>query len=149
MTTIVVSEAPSRTNAHSSPFSSNSGGRLGLMLRMEHWLDKFTYVTLADQWPGYRPVKGSRFPMRLARQAAGGLIKTYPDVWFILVGRRVERAFGLTGRTPLHCWLETEWGKVAVMLHPSGVVRRYNDTDYLFSALNFLRNAAFAEEKEV
>jgi len=93
---------------------------------------------------------GHRFPLELARIAAGRLVnfgnldRDYAVV--VLCGRHVANAFGLTGggekrrRVP---WTEERGGvRYLVMPHPSGVSHFWNDPPSRVRAAQFFRTVA-------
>jgi len=91
------------------------------------------HVNLLEEWPGPGR-KGSGFPTGPAREAArgaaiawrsgeavlrGGLLVGRPRL-ALLAGLRVAGAFGIRG-VPYFEPLEADFGRVAVVPHPSGV----------------------------
>jgi uracil-DNA glycosylase len=115
---LVVGEAPGRL----------SGVRpLGSLDRKLPALRGVPRVNLLDRYPG-SDGKGARFPIGPARTAAKSLLRAVPEASLVLVGRRVAEAFGF--KTFAYDWFE--WFSVggrayAVIPHPSGIVRWWND----------------------
>jgi hypothetical protein len=94
-------------------------------------------------------------PSRRALREAAELYRFLPVFWYVLAGTEVVRALGhrarpmrgdklpwsLTGPDPL-CWYESGEGVImAVLPHPSGKNRWYNDKRCRAAATAFLREA--------
>jgi len=82
---------------------------------------------LLSEFPG-RQSKGCAFPIGPAREAARRYKRGTPkSVPLVLLGRRVSRAFGLSGTAPILEWIEHEGRAVMVFPHPSGINQWWND----------------------
>lgn len=109
-------------------------------------------VNLLSSWPG-EATKGDAFPINEARDAAAALMPTLVDSAIILAGRRVERAFGV-GKMPWFRWYAIDFAGIpgpqlfAVMPHPSGVSRAWNDRLLEDDASMFLKNALIIHGEE-
>lgn len=135
----IVGEAPSMRT--SRPFAGRSGERLAELAgtSLEALRDRYRLVNLLGYWPGPNASgKGSAFPMQEARPAAATLRLASGS---LLCGRRVAAAFGLA-RAPYLEWLSVDGRQVAVIPHPSGVCRWWNDPENVARARAFLREAA-------
>ena len=112
------------------PFDGRPGRCLASLAGMglEGFLASVEAVNLLPRWPGRQTGgKGHLFPMHEARIAAERMLPRLRGRAVVLAGRRVALAFGLRGCT----WLEAMPGalgalSVAVIPHPSGIVRWYN-----------------------
>lgn len=146
MKTLLLGEAPSRTSDPLRPFSGSSGDRLRLVLGGA-LRPSYQLANLFSAWPGRESDgKGSRWDAREARAAASALDLRGRRVVF--VGRRVARAFGHE-RAPFLEWAEDERGfRFAVLPHPSGIVRWWNEPANVERARSFLLDAARAPLRE-
>jgi uracil-DNA glycosylase len=135
----IVGEAPSMRT--SRPFAGRSGERLAELsglASLEALRDRFRLVNLLGHWPGPDASgKGSAFPMQEARSAAATLRLPSGS---LLCGRRVAAAFGLAA-APYFAWCDVDGRRVAVIPHPSGVSRWWNDPENVARARAFLRAA--------
>lgn len=116
---LLVGEAPGRR-----PGRTLSG--LDRRLASLAWAPR---VNLLDRYPGSAG-KGARFPIAPARGAAERLLYAVPEADLLLVGGRVASAFGL--RRFEYDWLEffeREGRSFAVVPHPSGIVRWWNEPE--------------------
>ena len=133
---LIVGEAPSMRT--SRPFAGRSGERLAELAgtSLESIRDRFRLVNLLGHWPGPDASgKGSAFPMEQARPAAATLRLPGGS---LLCGRRVAAAFGLAN-APYFAWRDVDGRRVAVIPHPSGVSRWWNDPANVDAARSFLR----------
>lgn len=108
-------------------------------------------VNLLREWPG-KSGKGSRFPMDdAARNAAYhrlALDYTWHVKAVVLVGWRVAEAFKVPGTVlPCQWFRDRDLGWLAVVPHPSGVNRWYNDNvnadmaaDFILSVVRLSQN---------
>lgn len=101
----------------------------------------FEVVNLFDVYPGAAR-KGTKWDAPAAREKAAALIPTFsPGARVILVGRRVSTAFGYPWLSFL-TWTYDDHPPgfyVAVIPHPSGIVRWWNSPDNVEAARRFLR----------
>lgn len=133
------------------PLSGRSGGRIeqlmGSPLR-----DVFEPVNLLRRWPGKAAGgRGDAWPTAAARESAVRWLRRRRrrrDVRpVVLLGDRVAAAFGLRGATVLR-WTAAGLGDrlgmtvVAVVPHPSGINRWWNDARNARAAREFLIGAA-------
>lgn len=140
MKPLLVGEAPSRTSDPAVPFSGRSGDRLRELLGRP-LEDAFEIRNLLAEWPG-AAAKGSAWDRGAARERAVEITRLdwYRGRLLVAVGRRVARAFAL----PALPYLEVVGEKypAAVLPHPSGVDRWFNDPQNVEAARAFLRSLA-------
>lgn len=139
--TLLIGEAPARTTVGARPFTGPTGRRLAELAALAELRDGFDAVNLLDRWPGRAGRKGSAFPLALARPAAEALLPRLRRRRVILVGRRVAAAFWLA-RLPYLTWAHEHGVALAVLPHPSGVCRWWNEPENVAAASAFLREAA-------
>lgn len=147
---LVVGEAPSAQYG-GRPLQGDTGRRLAALAGVGHGqlLAAVDAVNLFDAWPGPEN-HGSAFPVREARDAAVRLLATITGRRVLLLGGRVVAAFGLVGLEPFR-WHDVDIPRiadgrsrlvtvtrVAVVPHPSGVSRSYNDPRVRAQAAEFL-----------
>lgn len=112
----------------------------GLMgMDREVFLRSFRRARLFSKYPGPAPGgQGDAFPMKEARRRArvlqDRLLSEADRVVF--VGRAVSTAFGFS--SPYLCWEKWQGRRAAVIPHPSGVNRWWNDADNTAAARAFL-----------
>lgn len=135
MRVLVVGEAPGRTPG--PPL----GGRCGKRLRALAPALRFRAVNVLDRWPGSAG-KGSKFPRRTAEARLGRVISASRGVSIVLLaGRRVSGLFGL-GRAPYLKVVRDGRRRTAVVPHPSGVNRWWNDHGNVRRARRFFGRLA-------
>jgi hypothetical protein len=119
------------------------GARIaGLAGHSEHELrGRVLRGNLVPYWPGPSLTgKGDYFPRHIAAPTVNAMLPHMRGRLTILLGRQVARAFGVGG-APFLEWMAAEDLTVAVMPHPSGVVRWWNETDNVAQAEAFMREA--------
>lgn len=121
---LLLGEAPSAKSDPARPFSGRSGDRLRRLTD----LDKFDLANLFEQHPGRSAKgKGSRWDAPAARLRAKEATPGLKGRRVVFVGRRVSTAFGY----PWLPWATWTWDDrgfwAAVIPHPSGIVRFWND----------------------
>lgn len=101
---------------------------------------------LLDYWPG-RQGQGDKFPVRAAREAAEAMTPTLAGKRVLMMGKGVAQAFGIED-PPLLRWATRITNLVprcsfrwAVLPHPSGRNRWYNDEENRARAEAFVRRA--------
>ena len=129
------------------PFGGRIGRRMSSLLGMspDEFLRRVERVNLLARSPGRQPAKGHLFPLREASVSAASMPLTGRVV--VLAGKRVARAFGLTDPpwlTPVV--LGRGEALCAVMPHPSGIVRWWNDAGNADEASRCLRRMLDAAE---
>lgn len=132
-------QAPARSAAGKVAFLGDSGRRLAKIagVTLPELLDRVDTSNLLARWPG-RLAKGDAFPLAEARRAAAELAaKEDPSRAFLLAGSNVARAFGVSHLGFLR-WGLLGGRRVAVIPHPSGVSRWWNDARNMARARAFL-----------
>jgi uracil-DNA glycosylase len=142
---LIIGQAPARGNDGLLPFAGQSGARLATLAGVGTSGDDlpphFDLANLLDKWPG-KQGKGDAFDMDAAREAAADLtlkLQTAEEPRFVLLmGRKVERAFGWSGLTYLD---DNVWHGNDVILfpHPSGVNLWWNELDNRTAARKTIR----------
>ncbi len=144
MKTILVGEAPPqwrpKDTPTSLPFSGASGKRFSDMLGVDV-TEAFETRNLLAVWPG-KDKKGSLFPLPLARVGARWLVRELEERYLrdmghnprlLLCGTRVQAAFRLRDLPQLEWFAIMLPGSalvtfnIAIIPHPSGVNRAWND----------------------
>lgn len=139
MRPLLVGEAPARTTVGARPFTGRTGARLARLAGVDDLSDAFDAVNLLDRWPGPDSGNGSSFPPAAGRAAAARFLERRRRRPVVLAGRRVAAAFGLA-RQPYLEWTRLPNGApCAVLPHPSGVCRWWNDPANVEAASRFLR----------
>lgn len=137
---VLVGQAPARTSS-AIAFGGDSGARLARLLGMSlaDLLRAVDTTNLLPRWPGRSASgKGDSFPLAEARRAAAELAaKEDPSRAFLLAGTNVARAFGVS-RLGFLRWGLLGGRRVAVIPHPSGVSRWWNDARNRARARAFL-----------
>jgi hypothetical protein len=121
--------------------TGRSGARLAALADVAHdtLLSRATCVNLLRSWPGTnRTKKGDLWPAQLARVAALTCIVGVAGARVILLGQNVARAFRV-GRRPILTWFPFGHGHAAIVPHPSGINRWYNDPSNVRRAERFMR----------
>ena len=139
---VLVGEAPSRRSDPRRPLDGPCGSRLERLAEIPVGSlgDRCVAVNLLPAWPGRRG-KGAAFPMAEARAAAAELVPLLEGRAVLLLGRRVAAAFGVVD-WPYLVPMRWEGGPVAAVVpHPSGVCRWWNDPEASRRAAGTLRLA--------
>ncbi len=148
MKPIIVGEAPGRGRAGRPaagkvPAAFGLGPSAGRLARLAGLGDSaslhraFTVVNLVGQ-----PVAGFRWPAEEARHVATVLSQSVDGGRFVLCGRRVAAAFGLRPGVPYFEWVRRPGFAAAVVPHPSGKNRWWNERRNLARAKRFFRSLA-------
>lgn len=135
MSVLLIGEAPA-PRGNRRAFDGPSGDRLAQVMGMgrDELLGRVRARNLLRRWPGASG-KGSAFPVADAR-AAARRARLDADV-VLLAGLRVAGAFG--ARAGFFEWFELRGRRAAVIPHPSGVNRWWNDAANRERARAFLR----------
>lgn len=156
--TMLLGEAPGRNYDDAPAFSSKSGQRLTALLGQDV-RELFWCYNLLDKWPGKSSGKGAAFPAEPAEIMAKRICRTLvrrhlaygAEYRIILAGKRVAKAMKMRPETPYLSW-ESLWLTstmspcegitVAILPHPSGVNRWWNDPQNEARAKEFLLDEA-------
>ena len=145
---VLVGQAPSRSGDPTRPLA---GGPVGKKLAalfgatLDEYVERTERHNLLGKWPG-RAGKGDCFPMSRAKQAAGVLCEALGGRDVIFVGKNVAAAFGIRKATYLSWALFCDEAsgasfEAAVVPHPSGINRWWNDPKNRRAARAFMRRA--------
>lgn len=152
MKVLLVGQAPSRTSDPERPFSSagRSGRRLIELsgLSEAEFFRRVVAVNVIKEWPGWSgPGRGDHFPVAPILpgffndlRGAERVILAGRGVAVRLLGRRALRLPYLAWEVSELCW-DGEHLPHAILPHPSGVNRWWNDPSNVGSARRFLRRA--------
>ena len=135
---VMIGQAPSRGRSRKEPLTGASGKRLAQLagLSTQEFRGFFDRANVLRRWPG-KNGKGDAFPAAKARRGAVRLRRELAGRRLILLGSAVARAFGLRDH-PLMTWFEHGGLTVAVIPHPSGLNRWWNDSSNTVEAAAFL-----------
>jgi hypothetical protein len=138
MRLLIVGEAPSRLVGE--PLTGPTGRRLAGLMDIDHgeMLERFDRLNLLEEWPG-RDGRGSAFPLLLAMSRALEL-RDGPWDAYLLLGKRVAAAFGFRSDVRYLAWYGMDGKRFAVLPHPSGVNRWFNEPANRALARRFLRS---------
>lgn len=144
---LIIGQAPAQHDDPSMPITGRTGRRLADLMGIpfEQYLCTFDRANLLDRWPG-KHGPGDAFPKVEALSGGVSLWNRYLyDMnctydWVLLLGRSVER---IMFRRPPGPWLKWELilpqaMNMAVIPHPSGVNRWWNDASNVEAARQFL-----------
>jgi len=137
---VVVGEAPARLNGD----HVRTRGRVLKLSGLETWeelLDKVGWLNLIDRWPGHTG-RGAEFPAGQARGAAVRLWADLPEgARIVLLGRRVEAAFGIRPGGDYFAWRtvakDGRERSIVTVPHPSGTSRWWSDPANVEQAAQF------------
>ena len=135
---VLIGQAPSRTGDPSRPLASNKLAALCGLTKKEY-LRKFRRLNIFDAWPG-KNGKGDAFPLAQARIRAAQLVKNLMHERVVFVGIKTAEAFSFEF-APLK-WQRFNNGAAAILPHPSGVNRWWNDPGNRKMASRFMRAIA-------
>jgi uracil-DNA glycosylase len=126
---VLVGQAPGRNGDPKTPLfgGRGTGKKLADLFGMDRkkYEDSFKRMNVLDAWPG-RAGKGDRFPIRDARAAAKQKLRALRGRTVVFVGIGTAAVFGFDPGRPLK-WAGFNGGVAAVLPHPSGVNRWWND----------------------
>lgn len=124
---IMIGEAPGRFHKPGAAPLSGYARKLETLASLEEgsFARFFTTTNLLSYYPGEGAGKGSAFPQEEAKKAAEACLVLFRHRKVLLAGKRVARAFGLS--LPYFKWIDFAEGRTAVIPHPSGVNRWYNE----------------------
>lgn len=116
------------------------GARLASLAGVDDLEERALRGNLVNWWPGPSlSGKGDHFPVHHALLGWVGMVPFLRGVRTIILGRATARVVGLDN-APWMRWIEVHPDYiVAVLPHPSGVVRWWNDAENVAAARDFLR----------
>jgi uracil-DNA glycosylase len=144
---MLLGEAPSRGSDPTRPFSGRSGDRLRALVGGE-LEERFEVANVLGEWPGSAG-KGSRWPRPLiarARMVEVTIELGLAGRMVVACGRRVAAAGGVPACASVLEWIDGPLFRVAVLPHPSGVNRWWNEPGNVESARAFLAAASRGRE---
>lgn len=142
MKVLLIGQAPGRGGDPSRPLL---GGRVGsklismLGISEREYVRRFDRINALNFWPG-KNGKGDRFPMREARKIALRKLNVISGRRILFVGIAAANAFGFDHA--LLRWRRFNGGRAAILPHPSGVNRWWNDLINRQNARRFMRRVA-------
>lgn len=140
MKILIIGEAPGPAGA-GPPLDGAIGARIAEYAGVT--VDEYRAMTyranLLAAWPG------DAWPAAVAQASAEAMLHLMMEQRTILLGQRVAVAFGLR-LAPLMTWRplvddHPAYGEVAILPHPSGLNRWWNDPENRAAARRFLRDA--------
>jgi len=150
MRTAIIGQAPGREFENLPALQGKTLRRLmglaGSKTEFE-FRDYFEALNVLPHWPG-KSGKGDAFPIEEAKKAAVRLEKYLVDRRVIFLGDLVAIVFGWS-RTPKLQWRQCAAYEFAVLPHPSGINRWYNNPRNVSQASRFLQLAKFASRATV
>lgn len=148
---VLIGQAPARVSPEPWHYAAPSTKRLAAVMRCEPELIRsiFEARNLLTRYPGKIRRERSegpsdRFPWTRARRAAKQMTSTLAGRDVVIVGARVARCFGLVANVVgyLKWFHDAELdARVAIMPHPSGLNRWWNDLENQMAAKRFLLRA--------
>ena len=144
MTPLLLGPAPGRRGGRAfAPAPGSAGMHLARLLGVPDVAELFPVANLLSDWPGPAAFGVGDDLNAAALRAAG--IAFDPDRWprIIMVGRAVARVLSAPPTTPYLTWFPlTDRTEAALLPHPSGINRWWNDPDNRTRAAVFLLAAA-------
>lgn len=151
MKLLFIGQAPSKETEGKPPFVGRAGALLASLMdtTQEKMLEENDFINVLNFWPG-KGIGGDKFPMDQATEAAKKIVPQLRGRIVILLGSNVARAFGVKSfkyaeyyeirnpDRPSEILVPT----IAVIPHPSGVNRYYNNPNNRFFIAGFLKGAA-------
>ena len=142
MKILLIGQAPSYNGNPSAPLSYGPTASKIIKLLGIHerrYFKRFDRINILDYWLG-KFSKGDKFPMREAKRTAR--IKSYviSGRRILFVGLATARAFGFD-YAPLR-WRKFNGGIAAILPHPSGVNKWWNDPANRKTARRFMSSVA-------
>lgn len=140
---LIIGEAPAPNG--DLMFDGASGTRLCKLtgLRIEELHETFALINLLPEYPG------PKFPLKRGQEAADTLFRY--RTWrgweaVLLAGRSVAASCGVMFGTPFFLWFYSRETACAVIPHPSGLNRWWNDKSHWEEAEQFFRGLVAIEK---
>ena len=152
---LFIGQAPSQETEGKPPFTGKCGKFLAetlLNTTQEQMLEDHDFINVLNHWPG-KGYGGDKFPLNEAIPAARGLWPTLAGRTVVLLGSNVGRAFGAKQFVYFQ-WYEFRdpqefrnviCPKMAIVPHPSGVNRYWNNPNARLLAQKFFRHTLEAK----
>lgn len=126
------------------PLEGRIGKKLASMLgcTQDEYMAKTQRFNILPEWPGRKGKKGDKFPKAVARMNAQRMEYSFAGCTVLFLGIAVGQMFRFPGG-PLK-WqriARPAWSAyhAAVLPHPSGINRWWNDPENKSSAANFMK----------
>jgi uracil-DNA glycosylase len=134
---LVFGEAPGRDSISHSPSLALTGasGRALCGYAGWGWLDYLKGTERVNLFMDPQPV----WMRDEARESAVNLLWTIRGRRALLLGGKVAQAFGVAG-SPHYTWMDFAGGSIALMPHPSGRNRMWNEQGEKLTAHDFLQD---------
>ena len=142
MKILLVGQAPGRNGDPATPLLyGGTGSKLTALFGMSErqYLERFDRINVLDFWPG-KSGKGDKFPTREATRSAAIKSKQIIGRRVLFVGISPAAAFGFKPQ-PLR-WRKFNGGIAAILPHPSGVNKWWNDPANRKTARRFMSSVA-------
>lgn len=141
---IIIGQAPAEHGDPTAPLEGRVGRKLADLLgcTYEEYLKRSQRFNILPEWPGRdKGRKGDRFPMFVAKQNASRMSYSFGGCTVLYLGVKVGQVFGFHDE-PLK-WKSVAWPagqthKAAVLPHPSGINRWWNDHKNKHAAKQFM-----------
>ena len=126
MKILLIGQAPGRRGDSTEPLQGRIGEKLTALfgLNEQQYLEQFDRMNVLDFWPG-RSGKGDKFPIHDAKRMASNKSANLSGRRILFIGIATASAFGFE-YAPLK-WRKFNGGRAAILPHPSGVNRWWND----------------------
>jgi len=137
---LLIGQAPGKNGDPLEPLGGKIGERLAKLagIPFEQYEDTTERVNMFDEWPG-KAGKGDKWDAKAAEERAVEMLPLLEGRQVLFVGLNVAKAFGQ--KLPLLEWKDSEFAeKIAVVPHPSGIVRWWNTKANRQAAREFLRS---------
>ena len=137
---LLIGQAPSKSGVSAHPLEGRIGKKIADLagIPMARYMTETDRANVLDHWPG-RSEKGDTFPMREARDAATKKVFMLKGRRVIFVGKATASAFGVHAEYLEWQQSPTLGCRFAILPHPSGIVRWWNDPANARLAAKFLR----------
>jgi uracil-DNA glycosylase len=146
MRALFIGQAPSKETDGLEPFVGRSGKFLAALMGLTHeeMLEQHDFINILNAWPGAGS-GGDLFPIDEAKRKACELLPSLNGRLVVFLGSNVARAFELNKFSFFEFYQllalsqgSTTVASAAVVPHPSGINRWYNDHNNRETASRFL-----------
>ena len=138
---LLIGQAPSRTGDPNTPLLGRLGNKITSIcgLTESEYRRQFDRRNVLPKWPG-RNGKGDAFPLNEARKRARRMLPDITSRRVIFIGKNSARAFGF--KANFLTWQTFANNRAAILPHPSGINRWWNDPKNRRRAGRFMKSAA-------